>query len=418
MYKHGAGGALFDWLRAMYSRMRYCIKMGDTFSHTFDSNIGILAGDGTSPSVWDFFGSDFTPCPHPDDVVFGNRQVFNVEHADDGALWSTSLAGIQFHCNNYGPWTQRKGLLINYGKTKALIFGKHPHEIPTITLLNTLVEWTDDMRFLGVVFCSTAMDIFCSHSIQLAKKALHICNVTCAMERFLGDIHPCTGLSIYGAHLDLILTYGAQIVIVTADSTLQMGFTPIRYRRLILALTYLLRLLSGRTSSKLAPCGLEACSELVRLGKRNWLTDITMVLGHLYHLIHVNINELLSPDQVHELVKSVDNIWKDELVDLITGSPTTSLLSHRFAFSQAPSAVFRLYLDMRVPAHRVALTHTLMGTHPLTLYTLSFPYGNLYHCSDSWIDFLETQHLSFHLSIAEAVREYSWWGFTKAAEHG
>ncbi len=202
------------------------------------------------------------------------------------------------------------------------------------------------------------MDIFCLHSIQLAKKTLRVCNVTFkfAMERFLGDVHPRTGLSIYSAHVDSILTYGAQIIVVTADSTLrhlekvqvaflrrllhvhkrsmtavlfsETGFTPIRYRRLILALTYLLRFLSEQTSSKLAPCGLDACSELARLGKRNCLTDITTVLGHLYHPIHADINGLLSSDRVHELVKSVDNIWKDELVDLVTGSPTTSLLSH------------------------------------------------------------------------------------------
>ncbi len=120
MYKRGAGGALFDWLRSMYNGMRYCVKMGDSYSHTFDSDIGILAGDGTSPSVWDFFGSDFTPRQHPDDVCFGDRHILNVEHADDGALWSTSPAGIQFHCDDYGPWTRRKGLLINYGKTKVL----------------------------------------------------------------------------------------------------------------------------------------------------------------------------------------------------------------------------------------------------------------------------------------------------------
>ncbi|KAK0440544.1 hypothetical protein EV421DRAFT_1737210 [Armillaria borealis] len=37
------------------AEMRYCVKMGNTYSATVD----ILAGDGTSPSVWDFFGSDF-----------------------------------------------------------------------------------------------------------------------------------------------------------------------------------------------------------------------------------------------------------------------------------------------------------------------------------------------------------------------
>ncbi len=197
------------------------------------------------------------------------------------------------------------------------------------------------------------MDIFRAHSIQLAKKALRTCIVTFAMKRFLGDIHPRTGLAAYNARVDSVLTYGAHIVIITSDSTLrylekvqvaflcrllhvhkrfmiailfsETGFTPIHYRRLILALRYLLRLLSERTTSKLAPLGLDVCIELGRLRKRNWLTT---VLERLYHPILVDINEILSSDHVHELVTLVDNMWKDELVDLITGSSTTSLLAH------------------------------------------------------------------------------------------
>ncbi|KAK0441143.1 uncharacterized protein EV420DRAFT_1278842 [Desarmillaria tabescens] len=50
--------------------MKYCVKMGNTLSTPFGSDISILTGDGTSPSIWDFFGSDFHPQPHPDDVYF------------------------------------------------------------------------------------------------------------------------------------------------------------------------------------------------------------------------------------------------------------------------------------------------------------------------------------------------------------
>ncbi len=121
MYKRGAGGALFDWLRSMYNGMRYCIKMGDSYSHTFDSDIGILAGDGTSPSVWDFFGSDFNPRPHPDDVRFGDRHILNV------VIWpTTGLFGPRHQPESNStvmimvPGHARKGLLINYGKTKVL----------------------------------------------------------------------------------------------------------------------------------------------------------------------------------------------------------------------------------------------------------------------------------------------------------
>ncbi|KAK0441757.1 uncharacterized protein EV420DRAFT_1223945, partial [Desarmillaria tabescens] len=115
---------------------------------------------------------------------------------------------------------------------------------------------------------------------------------------------------IYSARVDSILTCGAQIAIVTTDSTLrhlekvqltflrrllhvhkrsmtavlfsETGFTPIRYRRVILALRYLLRLLAGRqTTSKLAPLGIDACRALWYQNKSNWLGDIATVLQSL-----------------------------------------------------------------------------------------------------------------------------------------
>ncbi|KAK0506718.1 hypothetical protein EDD18DRAFT_1059251, partial [Armillaria luteobubalina] len=153
------------------------------------------------------------------------------------------------------------------------------------------LEWSTDTKYLGIVFCSTAMDIFREHSLQVARKALRVCNVTLAMERFLGDIHPRAGLAIYSARVDSLLTYGSQVIVVTVDRTLRLlekvqitffrrllhvhrrstiaalysetGFTPIRYRRIVLTLRYLIRLLTERGSTtRLALLGIDACREI------------------------------------------------------------------------------------------------------------------------------------------------------------
>ncbi|KAK0203148.1 hypothetical protein DFS33DRAFT_1345302 [Desarmillaria ectypa] len=53
------------------------------------------------------------------------------------------------------------------------------------------------------------------------------------------------------------------------------GFTRIRYRRLVLAFQYFVRLLSEHQSpSKVAPCAIDACRALLTLDKRNWLGNI------------------------------------------------------------------------------------------------------------------------------------------------
>ncbi|SJL01193.1 uncharacterized protein ARMOST_04511 [Armillaria ostoyae] len=60
-------------------------------------------------------------------------------------------------------------------------------------------------------------------------------------------------------------------------------------------------------------------------------------------------------------------MWKDKIVDLITGSPTSSLLTTRYLNNRAVPTSFRFYLDIRIPAHRVALTRAITGTHDLAV---------------------------------------------------
>ncbi len=214
--------------------------------------------------------------------------------------------------------------------------------MPVITLQGRSLEWTDDTKYLGVVFCSTAMDIFKEHSLQVAKKALRVCNVTLAMERFLGDIHPRAGLAIYSARVDSLLTYGSQVVVITVDRTLRQlekvqitffrrllhvhrrsmvaalysetGFIPIHYRRIILTLRYLLRLLSEReTTTRLAPWGIDACREMWTVGKRCWLGDIANALLHLYHPIHASLEDLCDSVKVASLMSDVEAMWRPRL---------------------------------------------------------------------------------------------------------
>ncbi len=213
------------------------------------------------------------------------------------------------------------------------------------------------------------MDIFRSHSIQLAKRVLRVGNITFAMECYLGDSHPRTGIAIYSARVDSVLSYGVQIVLTTADATLrhlekvqisflrrlmhvhkrsmtailfsETGFTPVRYRRLTLALRYLLQLLAERlTTSKLASLRIDACSASWSSGKKNWLSDITHVLARLYQPIHISLEHLCSLEDVNDLVSTVETMWKDEVADIITGSPTTSLLAARYNNTNAPLAIW------------------------------------------------------------------------------
>ncbi|KAK0226375.1 hypothetical protein IW262DRAFT_1491821 [Armillaria fumosa] len=68
------------------------------------------------------------------------------------------------------------------------------------------------------------------------------------------------------------------------------------------------------------------------------------------------------------LMSDIEMLWKTpEIVDEITGSPTTDLLAVRYWECNGAAAAFRSYLDIRIPTHRIALTRVLTAPHQLAV---------------------------------------------------
>ena len=72
LYHKGVGGPLFDSVHMLYGKLCYQVCMDDQQSDKFKSVIEILAGDSTSPDLWDVFMADFRPPCDPDDVVLAS----------------------------------------------------------------------------------------------------------------------------------------------------------------------------------------------------------------------------------------------------------------------------------------------------------------------------------------------------------
>ncbi len=60
-------------------------------------------------------------------------------------------------------------------------------------------------------------------------------------------------------------------------------------------------------------------------------------------------------------------MWKDKIIDLITGSPTSSLLATQYLNNHASPTFFCSYLDIHLLTHRVTLTWAITGTHDLAI---------------------------------------------------
>ena len=58
MIKSGIGGKLLCVLRSMYSDVKLCVKHMGNISDLFDSNLGLLQGEVTSPIMFSLFLND------------------------------------------------------------------------------------------------------------------------------------------------------------------------------------------------------------------------------------------------------------------------------------------------------------------------------------------------------------------------
>ncbi len=128
---------MVDWLRMMYRKMSYVVKLGPHHSEAFQSMVGILAGDSSSqPGLWNVYFSDFFVPPHGDDVSLGGQR--HVEQTDDIVLFSTSREGLQAKLDSLYDWCRINPMTISHEKTKIWIAGPLPSVLPVFTVGNTL----------------------------------------------------------------------------------------------------------------------------------------------------------------------------------------------------------------------------------------------------------------------------------------
>lgn len=287
--------------------------MEQQLSEEFASLIGILAGDSASPDLWDTFLADFCPPVDEDDVVLGDASVGNLEQADDMVLFSLSPRGLQRKLNYTWHYAAINFLLVNISKTMAMVCGPIPRELSATTFhLNGVpVKFSSEYTYVGVTFTSTATNIFANHYINKAVKARSVANVTFCLESFIGSLPPADGKRIYNARIDPHLTSGCEVSLdvnmhllallqkiqhtfircliglnpraMRAVLFSETGILPLAYRRILLALRYLLYV-CALPSNHLAHCALRECQALHRENRPSWLGDLMVVLRRIPYL--------------------------------------------------------------------------------------------------------------------------------------
>ncbi len=261
------------------------------------------------------------------------------------------------------------------------------------------IAWTDTHQYLGVQFSSTKGGLFSTLYKAKEATARKTANVALTLEKYLGDLPPKEALQIYKARVAAHLTYGAELAVDVSAAWVEpleavekyflrrilhvhkrchmailyteTGLLPLRYVRVMRALKYLRRLLGGK-HSPVPRRALHVFQELWRRGESGWLGDIAIVL----HRLGVGCEESWWLDL--STVQGVDNLLKacvkaahDEIQRQVAGARLPLLQARTEVLSGRRAAYvvsgWRSYLEIAVPAHRVALTRFVTGSHALAV---------------------------------------------------
>ncbi|EPS95417.1 hypothetical protein FOMPIDRAFT_1085762, partial [Fomitopsis schrenkii] len=385
---------LFDWLRVLYARLRYVVHHDGHASDLFRALAGILIGDPASPILWNLFLSDLAMRQHVDDSTLAGVSVSHLEQADDIVVFSTSMAAVQSKLNDLMTWCSLNFAYINAIKTKYMVFGPRNVHDGDLCVNGRQIDLVDSYTYVGICFSTAGPDIFAQHTAERAAAARRTANVCLSIETYVAQLPPWAALTLYQSHIDPHLIYGCEVVLdarkdsptplvrvqhtylrrvlgLTSRSRTSVLFTetgvwPITYRRISLALRYVVYLLNSRHPLPLA--ALADSRSRALMGEGSWLGDLRLALRRLPVAVDFNLAAPLSQEYIDETAKRVQLSLSTHLLEEMMYKEGLPLLRARPRSHQV--LAHRGYLAVRNKQDRLALCRLLAGDSPLAIVQL------------------------------------------------
>ncbi|KAI0330374.1 hypothetical protein GY45DRAFT_1302958 [Cubamyces sp. BRFM 1775] len=389
----------------LYEHLRYVVRFGGESTEAFQALMGILIGDPASPMLWLLFLADFELEPHPDDIYLDGERVDHLEQADDMAFMSLSAEGMQSKLAQVERYCSITFLHVNVIKTLASVHGPIPDPLPPLSLYGRELTYVDSTTYVGMTFTTTQRDIFRDHYHRKAEKARNASNATLSLESYTGPLPPSVVLTLYRTHIDPHLTAGCEVALDVRPNALadledvqrtylrralnisrrsqvaplycETGIWPIAYRRLQLAVKYLVYILE--TQPLLVRAALYEQWHLTTLHQASsWWGDLLVVAAHLPVPIHIPCATRPTLETMRSVLEHIPQSLAQHLCEAIMASRRLPLLQHRIHRASPPHSApalkvvcdARPYLYLPQRRQREAVTRLLFSEHPFAVEQL------------------------------------------------
>ena len=213
---YGINGRLLQMLKAIYSDVICCVKGNEGYSDSFACGKGLKQGCKMSPVIFSLLVNYVAKYvirngKHGVQLMPDVATVYLLLFADDIALMSDTVVGLQNQVNNLKQASDVIGLEVNVQKTKIVIFrnGGYIARHEKWFLGRQEIEIVNEFKYLGVLFTSRlSFNALQQDLAQRARAALLQVN-RCI--RKLVSVPPDVYFKLFDAQVLPVLLYSSEL---------------------------------------------------------------------------------------------------------------------------------------------------------------------------------------------------------------
>ena len=196
---------------ALYESVKGHIRTKEGVSEIIQSTIGVKQGCPLSPTLFGLYideMAEYLEKKGGKGAQLGGTQIPLLLYADDIVLISDSPEEMQKHLNILRIFALDSGMSVNLGKTKTMIFNSTPQWVrrsaPTFNYGESMVEYTDNYTYLGVVFSGPVLSFKDAAKTRLTRAVTTWCSQILFQE-------PRTKLWLFDTLVTSVMLYGVQV---------------------------------------------------------------------------------------------------------------------------------------------------------------------------------------------------------------
>jgi ribonuclease HI len=195
---------MYSFIKDFLSNRTIQVKVGDDLSDTVELENGTPQGSVLSPLLFLIMINDFPTT---------ENKVKNAIFADDSSIWKSGndlhaiIIALQKELGKIQKWCDLWGFILSKEKTIAVIFTrKKPAQIPKLELRGKIIEWKNEVKFLGVYFDSRLT--WAAHIKYVGERCLKRINLMRSLSGTSWGASKETLLMIYKALIRSVFDYG------------------------------------------------------------------------------------------------------------------------------------------------------------------------------------------------------------------